>query len=104
MALGVCRTPMTSVQFLHFPRCLVVPPEGVRPGRVGQIKRWTKVSRNSQLYSDPQTIYTLRVKKGHTSKAVIKLKLCTINKDKQCVVATGFSIEAYKGYFKHLIE
>lgn len=28
----------------------------------------TKVSRNSQLYSGPQTIYVLRVKQGHMSK------------------------------------
>jgi hypothetical protein len=33
--------------------------------------RWTKVSCNSQLYSEPRTIYTLRVKKGHMSKVLM---------------------------------
>lgn len=30
--------------------------------------RWTKVSCKGQLYSESQTIYTLRVKKSHMSK------------------------------------
>lgn len=47
--------------------------------------RQTKVSRDSQLFSERQTIYALRVKKSHLSKA-----------DKPHMVKTCFSIEAHK--------
>ena len=58
--------------------------------------RQTKVSCNSQLYSEHQTVYTLRVKKSHPSK------VCN-HKDKTHVGETCFSTEAYKRQFKLLI-
>ena len=65
--------------------------------------RQTKVSCNSQLYSEPQTVYTLGGKKDHPNKVLVSEALYN-HKDKPHVAKTCFSIEAYKGGFKHLIE
>ena len=54
-----------------------------------------KVSRSSQLYSEHQTIYTLRVKRSHMSKVYNhegKMHMA----GKRHVAKTCFSIEAYK--------
>lgn len=49
----------------------------------------TKVPCNSQLYSEHQIIYTLRVKKSHQSKV-------SKHKNKPQVVEISFPIEAYE--------
>ena len=55
--------------------------------------RQTKASRNSQLYSEHQTIYTLRVKNNHLSNV-------HSHKDKAHVAKSCFSL----GVYYHLIE
>lgn len=53
--------------------------------------RLTKISRNSQLYSEQQTIFILGVRKSHMSKVTVA------HKYKLHVAKKGFSTEAYKG-------
>ena len=53
------------------------------------LMRWNKVPCNSQLYSEHQTIYSLRVKRSHMSKV-------SIHKGKPHGEKTCFSIEVYK--------
>lgn len=45
--------------------------ETMGPGRIEPINKATKVLWNSQLYSEPQTVYTLRVRGGHMSKVLM---------------------------------
>jgi hypothetical protein len=40
-------------------------------GRMEALNWQTKASGNSQLYSEPQTMYTLRAKKGHLSEILM---------------------------------
>lgn len=55
--------------------------------------RQTNVSRNSQLYSEHQTLYTLRVEKKRMSK------VCN-HTDKLHMAKTRFSIEAHEQQLK----
>lgn len=59
---------------------MVTPPDMVGPERMKQIGK-TKVSYNSQLYSESQTIYTLKAKKGHMNK--IRMSSSCIQPQKQ---------------------
>lgn len=67
--------------------------------------RQTKVSCNSWLYSETQKVCTLRVKKGHLNKVFMSSRY--IQPQGQAVCSKNnvffFPIEAYKGWFKHLI-
>ena len=54
-----------------------------------------KVSRSSQLYSEHQTIYTLRVKRSHMSK-LYNHKGKSHVVDKLHLAETYFSIKAYE--------
>ena len=65
--------------------------------------RQTKVSCNSQLYSEPQKIYTLKVRKGHMNKILISLSYIQLQGKATCGKCI-FSIEAYQGQFKHFAE
>lgn len=63
----------------------------------------TKVSCNCQCYSEHLTIHTLRVKRNHRSTVFMSSKAVCNHTDKLHVAKIHFSIEAFKGSFKHLI-
>lgn len=56
-----------------------------------------KVSYKCKLYSEPQTIYTLRVKKGHMSKVTISSSYI----ESQVQAACGKSIFFHKDYLNN---
>lgn len=57
----------------------------------------------SQFYFYPHTINTLRLKESHMSKVLMSLS-CIQSQGQASCGKNIFSIEAYKGYFKNLIE
>lgn len=72
------------------PLCLCHSGSWCESGSVGLKIRWTRVSCNSQLYSERLPLYTLGVNKSHPSVQ---------SQGKPLVAKTGFTLGAYKEFF-----
>lgn len=64
--------------------------------------RQTKVSFNSQLHWEPQTMYMLPVEKAHASIVLVSSSHMQSQGQAAHGRNTCFSPEAYKGWFRHL--
>lgn len=86
-----CSSPHVGIEVLHWPNHLSrsLPLLRTELGEWSLKVIWTKALCNSQLYSEHQTMYALKVKENHISKVYN-------HKDKLHVAKACFSMEANK--------